>query len=1095
MKKSLISAAVVATTAVTIFAYPGLLKQEAGERVILHPAAPAQALDPGLSQKIEEIKTADAAVDGKASSSLVCPSGATLQGFLAYDESEERPLGWYTLTPSGEMELQWVWESQLSEAGLSPRGGWFRRGMFCTHAVASYGGDQQLFGSMYLELDPKTGALQSYTVVDVYENPFSNIISPVYVESEDKIYGFAIAPDGSKYSFVSAPAGDLNEAVEIKRLASGGERCYALAYNQDEDCFYGVNFFDKLVKVEKDGTQTEICAVPFSGLSGTRGGFVYSPLDGCYFYNPQFYENPSAIYAVYPAEKKFVLLNQFDSDMQFVTFHTPDNAAVTAESPKAPVVKQVDFTPGSNQAKVTYTLPSKTFGNTAMSGNMAWKACVNGREIASGNGAAGADVAVEFKNLDNGFQALQLFVTAGGITPNPAANTVFAGYDSPAKPTNVKLTDTKVSWTRVRRGEHNEHFDASDVTYTVFVNGENKGTTTGTSLDINLDANKPVAAYTAEVVAKAHDIASKPGVSNKIVFGAPMPLPFNFAPTADDFDLMSTFNLDGGAAYGEWSYSERWDRPCFASGWSKDIDANDWLILPGASFNDTDKAYRFALEAACGGMSGKEEFFEVWLGTAPDPAAMTIPVIGKTQVRSMEWEAYSNLFGVPAGTYYVGIHAVSKPNQYSLNVSNIKVEETAMSVLGPEAAESLEVVSVDNGKLTATVEFILPTKYLNGTAIPAGTAIEATVATSKGSAKVNGAAGSKASATVPTVQGDNAISVTCAIGNNAGASTEVMVFTGVDMADYVENLNAVVSEDNMSLVLTWEAPLKGLNDGYFERSGIEYYVGEVDANGEFTEDPRLAGKDVYSYTYSLDPGFLLSYHRIAVVACNAAGISNARWFKTAIIGEPHTLPMDEEFAQMTTKYAPISTQAPTEEYANGAWDWGQPELVDPLFNHGAGDFALIGYTDEPPARVRLSLPKFSTVGCPDATVVLDIWGGVRCPAEVKVYASTYGVDPVLIGTVPKGITWVDFKMTLPEQFLNRPWVNLFIDGKLNAANNYLVLSGYKITSTSGVESVADDADNDAPVEYFNLQGVKVDAPANGIYLRRQGAEVTKVVIR
>ncbi len=51
-----------------------------------------------------------------------------------------------------------------------------------------------------------------------------------------------------------------------------------------------------------------------------------------------------------------------------------------------------------------------------------------------------------------------------------------------------------------------------------------------------------------------------------------------------------------------------------------------------------------------------------------------------------------------------------------------------------------------------------------------------------------------------------------------------------------------------------------------------------------------------------------------------------------------------------------------------------------------------------------------------------------------------------------------------------------------------------LTSVVGVESVA--AENAAaPVEYFNLQGVRVANPENGIYIRRQGNTVTKVFIR
>ncbi|HAW06954.1 MAG TPA: DUF5116 domain-containing protein, partial [Rikenellaceae bacterium] len=36
--------------------------------------------------------------------------------------------------------------------------------------------------------------------------------------------------------------------------------------------------------------------------------------------------------------------------------------------------------------------------------------------------------------------------------------------------------------------------------------------------------------------------------------------------------------------------------------------------------------------------------------------------------------------------------------------------------------------------------------------------------------------------------------------------------------------------------------------------------------------------------------------------------------------------------------------------------------------------------------------------------------------------------------------------------------------------------------------------SNAPVEYFNLQGVKVSNPENGIFIRRQGGKTSKVLM-
>ena len=59
--------------------------------------------------------------------------------------------------------------------------------------------------------------------------------------------------------------------------------------------------------------------------------------------------------------------------------------------------------------------------------------------------------------------------------------------------------------------------------------------------------------------------------------------------------------------------------------------------------------------------------------------------------------------------------------------------------------------------------------------------------------------------------------------------------------------------------------------------------------------------------------------------------------------------------------------------------------------------------------------------------------------------------------------------------------------RLNSINVY----------TSGVPTGVEDVtvDENAPVEYYNLQGVRVDNPENGIYIRRQGSKVSKVLVK
>ncbi|MCM1070446.1 MAG: leucine-rich repeat domain-containing protein [[Clostridium] fimetarium] len=48
--------------------------------------------------------------------------------------------------------------------------------------------------------------------------------------------------------------------------------------------------------------------------------------------------------------------------------------------------------------------------------------------------------------------------------------------------------------------------------------------------------------------------------------------------------------------------------------------------------------------------------------------------------------------------------------------------------------------------------------------------------------------------------------------------------------------------------------------------------------------------------------------------------------------------------------------------------------------------------------------------------------------------------------------------------------------------------------SAGIEDVEVDGNN-APAEYFNLNGVRVDNPENGLYIKRQGGKATKVLVK
>lgn len=67
----------------------------------------------------------------------------------------------------------------------------------------------------------------------------------------------------------------------------------------------------------------------------------------------------------------------------------------------------------------------------------------------------------------------------------------------------------------------------------------------------------------------------------------------------------------------------------------------------------------------------------------------------------------------------------------------------------------------------------------------------------------------------------------------------------------------------------------------------------------------------------------------------------------------------------------------------------------------------------------------------------------------------------------------------------------------DGTNTYIKVISVECTKIPSVPSGVSDmeaTDENAPVEYYNLQGLRVLNPENGIYIRRQGSKVTKVIM-
>lgn len=72
---------------------------------------------------------------------------------------------------------------------------------------------------------------------------------------------------------------------------------------------------------------------------------------------------------------------------------------------------------------------------------------------------------------------------------------------------------------------------------------------------------------------------------------------------------------------------------------------------------------------------------------------------------------------------------------------------------------------------------------------------------------------------------------------------------------------------------------------------------------------------------------------------------------------------------------------------------------------------------------------------------------------------------------------------------------VMLDDVKNSGHNFILfyVTGETEEWTTAVKDINIDDEN-APVEYFNLQGVRVENPENGIFIRRQGSKTSKVAL-
>lgn len=1058
-------------------------------------------------------------------------SGAAISGWMGGVGDDLT--GWYTVDTDGTYKMKWAAPDAFQQMGITLSGGWVKNGRLCGLATITQGGLILYYN--YVEFDLATGKFLKEEPVtpDNLIHTECYYVSSVYVPAENRIYGYTYNEEGNALRFCSSPADDLDNVTILNAKPGWLELTTSICYNPEENAFFGINRNEKFVKIDRQGNQTELMDVPATGLSASNSGLIYSPLDGCYIFNAVYYHYCSQMYYLYPESKTSRFICNYSADQDF-TFFVSDDVKYDASAPGRPVLVSYGLNDGALSGDIVYTLPSVTGGGAALTGQLDWTLYVDNRAYKTGKAEAGTNVTVRAESIDQGLHVFRFAASTGGKEGLSCVISRYVGNGKPLAPESVTLTAQKVTWDAVTKADLDGYLELSNLQYDVYVNGKFMGTTDKTELAVTLDAAAPVQPYYAEVSAKCNGMASDRARSNKLIYGAPESLPYEVVPTREQAEICHIIDADNGPEYGRWEFSEaRWHEPVFASGWSAE-PSDDWLIMPPVNCDDITKAYRVSIDAACGGMTGKDERFEVWAGTEPTVEAMKTLVIPETSVSEfMNWKTFSNIFAAPAaGPVYVAVRCVSPGEQYSLIVRKIKIEKTDEATAVPSLPTDIKVTGKSDENLTVTVSMKLPETLITGAKIDADAEMKGVLRVGETRAEQAGKPGETVTVTVASQQGNNIVEAFASLNGQDGQAGTVSVFTGTIPPNYVENFKGVISEDNMSVKLTWEPPVRGQEnlEGYYSPEGMSYWLYEVKVDQEYGESEWVPTKElgnVLEYTYEVPAGSRQGMHYIGIIAANKAGQSRALRHGAYNLGTLYNAPATEDFIGSrgpVLHYTPLIVLSSSGDEGAASWEWVQPEAVNPDYWNADTPYAMIAYADaEEGGRGQIELPKFSIKDVQDPAFSLKLWNS-NPRGNVNVYVSGHGSERYkhLYEVPVTGKGWSTVQVAIPEEYQKLAWLQFAIDATLPDYDTYVLVGGYGIgtkddsgvrlqpvaegkvfggkgmigvTGFSGADVAVYTVDGALAARHASISDYETISLGAGIYIVNCGGRTFKVVVR
>lgn len=650
-------------------------------------------------------------------------------------------------------------------------------------------------GTRNITIDTKDWKQVKETVIDNSHGTYSLVASTMaYDPTTDQFYGFRYKEDLTGLDWVRVNL-DTDEMEQVAQYR-GNTQVYTLAAMPDGQ-FYYIDAAGDLYTVNKENGRTSLIGNTGANPTGYNQSMIYDGKTGTFLWAAQTTEG-SVLLSVNPKTAETERVMRFKKNEQYVSLYITDSEA-PADAPAAVGRPQLKYDgDGQLTGNLSFTVPSKTYGGSTLSGDCNLNVWLDGESIKSETAQAGSmsiPLTLEEGNhyiaitLDNeaGFSPLRyIYQYAGYDTPKAVGNVVFEQADGM----------NKLSWNAAETGSNagvnRGYVEAATLTYNVVRMPDNVVVATGLTANAFEEATpQDMRNYYYVVTAVNHGHESAKAESNRILCGDSFTVPYRqeFADPVVLADYFTVVDNDGDGNSWRQGYSTEIRLDYIRNG----VDADDWLISPAITMEEG-KKYRFAMEMKTFTPNYPEDF-EILIGTDPEDLSSFKSLKKEEAFTSIasEFGYYTLDFLIDeTKDYHMAVRYCTKKNS---NGSLMMIHDFCVDLVGnalaPAQATDVSVVADANDELKATVSFTAPTLNLKGEAVAPLTKVTIRRDNSEEVLKTFDApeAGAQLSWTdeaVPTV-GQHTYTITAENAEGVGEPVTVEQFIGVYTAPYADD--------------------------------------------------------------------------------------------------------------------------------------------------------------------------------------------------------------------------------------------------------------------------------------------------------------------